>query len=182
MPKYLPVQWDAANEKIKGVYTEVEKDIGFVPNFIKTLSHSDNYLKAVADLYRRLMGQTSLSEKIRQLAILKTCKLDKCSYTVTQHTELARKAGWSDEQLEAMDDYAESDLFTYYEKEVLKLAELVTRRPDEINFDYWTQFDNHFTSDEGVELITLIGFFHMVNCWALSLEVELEPQFQSQSV
>lgn len=182
MARYLPVQWDAANEKIKAVYTEVENDVGFVPNFIKTLAHSDNFLKAVAELYRQLTGETSLSEKIRQLAILKTSKLDKCNYTITQHVELARKAGWSDEQLEAMDSYAESDLFTYYEKEVLQLAELVTRQPDEITADYWTQVDNHFTSDEVIELVTLISFFHMVNCWALSLQVELEPQFQEQSV
>lgn len=178
MPRYLPVQADAANDDIKAVYAKVENEIGFVPNFISTLAHSDNFLEAVADLYCRIMGETNLSEKIRQLVILKTCKLQKCRYTSAHHTELAQKAGWTEEQIQAMDDYARSDLFTYYEKEALKLVELVTFEPDEIlQLEYWTQLDNHFTSDQVVEMITLIGFFNMINRFVLSLEVELEPQF-----
>jgi hypothetical protein len=47
MPKYLPVQLDAANHDIKAVYDKMEQDIGFVPNFIKTLAHSGNFLEAV---------------------------------------------------------------------------------------------------------------------------------------
>lgn len=178
MPRYLPVQLDAANEDIKGVYEQVEHDIGYVPNFIKTLAHSDNFLKPIADTYRRLMRETALSEKIRQLAILKTCKICKCKYTIGHHTELAKKAGWTDEHLEAMDNYAESELFTYYEKEVLQLAEQVTREPDEITQEYWTQLDNHFTSNEVIELIALIGFFNMINRFVLAIQVDLEPQFQ----
>lgn len=180
-PRYLPVQLDAANEEVKAIYADVETDVGFVPNFIKTLAHSSNFLKAIAGLYCGVLaGPTSLSEKTRQLAILKTGKLDKCQYTVAHGTELARKAGWTDEQIEAMDDYAQSDLFSYYEKEVLELAELVTRQPDEITVEFWTQFDNHFTSDEAVELITLISLSHTINSIVLALQVEPESQFTGE--
>jgi len=181
MPKYLPVQLDAANHNIRAVYSQMEQDIGFVPNFIKTLAHSGNFLEAVADLYRRLLGETSLSEKLRQLAILKTCKLHKCKYTIICYTDLARKLGWTDEQIEAMDDYASSELFNYYEKEVLRLAELVSLQPDELPDDYWLQLDNHFTSDQVVELIVLIGFFNMINRFILALQIEPDPQFASQT-
>ncbi len=175
MPRYLPVQLDAATEKVKEAYAEVEQKIGTTPNFIKTLAHSQKFVAAVAHLYSTVLGQTSLSEKLRQLAILKTCKLDKCRHTVMYHSELARKAGWSDQHLEAMDDYYTSDLFTYYERDVLQLAELVTQRPDEITNEYWTQLDNHFTSDQVVELITLVAFFNMVNRFILALEIEADP-------
>ena len=180
MPRYLPVQLDAANDRMKKVYSEMEQDIGFVPNFIKTLAHSGNFLEAVADLYRNLMGETSLSEKIRQLAILKTCKLNRCQYTVTCYVELAKKGGWTDEHIEAMDDYVNSDLFDYYEKEVLQLAQQITEEPDEIQDDFWTQLNNHYTSDQVVELVTLIGFFNMINRFILSLQIEPDPEFASQ--
>lgn len=180
MPRYLPVQLDAANEEIRKVYSEMEQDIGFVPNFIKTLAHSGNFLEGVANLYRSLMGETSLSEKLRQLVILKTCKVNKCKYTVECYMELA-KNDWTEEQLQTMDDdYLNSELFNFYEKEVLRLAELVTLEPDEIQSDYWMQLDNHFTSDQVVELITLIGFFNMINRLILSLQIEPDPQFVSQ--
>ncbi|MBI4447264.1 MAG: peroxidase-related enzyme [Acidobacteria bacterium] len=178
MPRYLPVQLDAANEDIKAVYDQVERSLGFVPNFIKTLAHSDNHLQPVAGFYTRLIGETALSEKIRQLAILKTCKVQKCQYTVAQHTALAKKAGWTDEQIAAMDSYNASDLFTYYEKEVLELAERVTTDPEEISQEFWTQLDNHFTSNEVVELITFISFYNMLNRIILSIQIEPEPQFQ----
>lgn len=180
MPRYLPVQLDAANDHIEKIYSEMEQDIGFVPNFIKTLAHSGNFLEGVADLYRNLMGETSLSEKIRQLAILKTCKLNKCQYTVTLYSELAKKGGWTTEQIEAMDDFTNSELFNYYEKEVLQLADQITEEPDEIQDEFWTQLDNHFTSDQVVELVTLIGFFNMINRFILSLQVEPDPEFTAQ--
>ncbi len=172
MPRYLPVQLDAANEDIKKVYAQVEEDIGFVPNFVKTLAHSGNFLEAMADLYLTIAGETSLSEKLRQLVILKTCQLHKCKYTVGYYTETAKKAGWSDEQIQSFDDYAASDLFSYYEKEVLQLAETASREPDEIQDDYWTQLNNHFTSDQVVELVVLIGFFNMINRFILTLQIE----------
>jgi 4-carboxymuconolactone decarboxylase len=180
MPRYLPVQLDAANDQMKKVYSEMEQDIGFVPNFIKTLAHSGNFLEGVADLYRGLLGETSLSEKIRQLAILKTCKLNRCQYTVTGYSELAKKGGWTDEQIEAMDDYISNDLFNYYEKEVLQLAEQITEAPDEIQDEFWAQLNNHYTSDQVVELVTLIGFFNMINRFILALQVDPDPEFASQ--
>lgn len=175
MPRYLPVQLDAANEDIKRVYTQLEQNVGFVPNFIKTLAHSGNFLEALAALYESLVGETSLSEKLRQLVILKTCKVQRCKYTVTHHTQLAKQAGLSEEQIEALEDYSASDLFSYYEKEVLQLAERVSLEPDEIQDDFWTQLDNHFTSDQIVELVTLIASFNLLNRFILALKIEPDP-------
>jgi len=177
MPRYLPVQLDAANDEIKKVYSEIERDIGFVPNFVKTLAHSGNFLPEVVNLYRTVLGETSLTDKLQQLVILKTCKVNKCKYTVTCFTELARKVGWTDEQIESMDKYRGGDLFTFYEQEALQLAEKVSLEPDEILDEFWLQLDNHFTSDQIVELVALISFFNMLNRFILALQIEPDPQF-----
>jgi AhpD family alkylhydroperoxidase len=176
MARYLPVQLDAANDTVKAVYADVEGDLGSVPDFIKVLAHSGNFLGPIADAYRALMGETGLSEKIRQLVVLKTCRLDKCKSTIDRHSRLALDAGWTEEQLRAIDDYSDSALFTYYEREALQLVDFVYSRPDEIPFDYWRQLDNHYTSDQVVEMITLIGFTMMVNRLILSLELESGPR------
>jgi uncharacterized peroxidase-related enzyme len=175
MPRYLPVQIDAASEPVKRVYADVQQKLGHVPNFLKTLAHSDRVLKPMADAFLSLVGESGLSEKVRQLVILRVCQLDKCKYTVDQHTFLAKKAGWSDDHLKAMDDYNQSELFSFYEKEALRLVELVRSTPDEIPNDYWTQLDNHYTSDQVVEMITLIGFIGMVNHLILALQIEPDP-------
>ncbi len=177
MPRYLPVQLDSANADIQAVYREVEREVGLVPQFIKTLAHSPNYLKPVADLYRAIMaGESSLSDKLRHLVILKTCKVDRCKPTVKHLTRLALDAGWTEEQIEAFEAYAESDLFNYYEKDALSLVEQVLERPDDISEPlFWTQLDNHFTSDQVVEMITLIGFFNMINRLIHTVEIAPDP-------
>ncbi len=177
MPRYLPVQPDAASEEILAVYQEVERDTGSVPNFIKTLAHSPHYLKPVADLYRAVSTASGFSDKLRALILLKTCKLDKCKATVAHYTRVAREAGYGDEQIEAMDNFGESDLFDYYEKDLLTLAELVHRSPDEISQElFWTQLDNHFTSDQVVEAITLIGFVNLIDRFCLAIQVDPDPE------
>ncbi len=176
MPRYLPVGRDAANSEILSVYAEVERDTGSVPNFIRTLAHSPHYLKPVADLYRAVSTQSGFSEKLRALIVLKTCKLDKCKATVQHYSAQAQEAGWTDEQIEGMDNFADSDLFNYYEKDLLTLAELIWRSPDEISQEqFWTQLDNHFTSDQVVEAITLIGFINLINRFCLAIQVEPDP-------
>ena len=182
MPRYLPVPSVAASEKVKAIYAEAEGTAGFVPNFIGTWAHSENFVGALADLYKTVTGETSLSDKIHQLVVLKTCKLDKCPYTIAHYTPKALDSGWSEEQINAMETFAESDLFVYYEKEILQLAELITDRPDDISDEFWTQLNNHYTSDQVVELITLISFFNLVNRLVLALQVELEPQLKETLV
>ena len=45
--------------------------------------------------------------------------------------------------------------------------------PDDIpQAAFWTTLDNHFTSDQVVEMITLIGFYNMINRFLLAIEVE----------
>jgi uncharacterized peroxidase-related enzyme len=175
MPRYLPVQIDAANELIRQVYADVQQKLGHVPNFLKALAHNDRILKPIAEAFLSLVTESSLSEKTRQLVMLRVCQLDKCKYSIDVHTMLAKKAGWSEDQLKAMDDYNQSELFSFYDKEALKLVELVRSTPDEIPSDYWAQLDNHYTSDQVVEMVTLIGFIGMVNHLILTLQIEPDP-------
>ncbi len=176
MPRYLPVQPDAANDKVRNLYSALESELGFVPNFIKTWAHSDNFVESVAALYGTVMGETGLSEKIRSLVILRTCQVNKCAYTAVPALKRAREAGWTEEQLDAIDQAAESNLFVYYEKEAIRLAELTSLSPDDVQEEFWMQLDNHYTSDQVVEMITLIGFFNMINRLALVLEVAADPE------
>ncbi len=176
MPRYLPLQPDAAYEEVKEVYSFVESELGIVPNYLKTLAHSPHFFKPVTDLYLKVNGECGLSEKIKQLVILKTCKLDRCKVTVQWHKELAAKAGWSNEQIDTMDNFQDSDLFNQYEKDSLQLVEYVLESPDDIpEAAFWTTLDNHFTSDQVIEIITLIGFYNMVNRFLLAIEVNPDP-------
>lgn len=178
MPRYLPIQLDAANPEVKAEYNRVEAALGFVPNFIKTVAHSPHYLSAVSELYLRAMSEESaLGDKLRLLVILRSCQLDRCKQTFDFHRELALRAGVSPEKIEALPDAEASDLFDFYERDALLLVQHLHANPDDIPQDkYWTQLDNHFTSDQVIELITLVGIFGLIDRLVLSLQVQPDPE------
>jgi uncharacterized peroxidase-related enzyme len=176
MPRYLPIQADAAYDEIRAVYQDLRDQLGFVPNYLKTIAHSPNYLKAVAGLYTTILKSGELSPKLRALVMLKTSRVDRCKPSVAQFTQMALDAGWTEDHIKALDEIADSDLFSFYEKDVLQLVEEVLGRPDDISEpQFWTQLDNHFTSDQVVEMLTLIGFVNMVNRFILVVDVQPDP-------
>ena len=71
MPRYLPVQIDAASEPVKQVYADVQQKLSNVPNFIKTLAHNDRILRPIAESFLTLVRESSLSEKTRLLVMLR---------------------------------------------------------------------------------------------------------------
>ena len=92
------------------------------------------------------------------------------------HQEEALKAGWTQEQLGATETFQDSDHFNQYERDALVLVEYLLTSPDEIPENaFWTTLDNHFTSDQVVEMISLVGFINMVNRFVLAVGVERDP-------
>ncbi|MBI4457067.1 MAG: carboxymuconolactone decarboxylase family protein [Acidobacteria bacterium] len=177
MPKYLPVQLDAAGEHVREVYKNYEISFG-VPadNVVKTLAPSSTFLEAYYRMFRTVMGDISLNDKMRELAILKVAKLNGCQYCLHHHTILGRKAGITDGMVAALEDHEKSDLFTFAEKELLSWTSGVTRNPGSIDEELFKQLKNHFTQQQVIELTTIAAFFNMVTRLCQSLEIEIEGQ------
>lgn len=177
MPKFLPVQPDAAGERIKAVYSDYQAAFGVAPdNMIKTVAPSAAFLESYYQMFRTVMGDTSLNDKIRELAILKVAKLNGCAYTLHHHTQMGKKAGISDEMIAALDNHEKSELFSFSEKEMLSWADGVTRNPGGIPPDTFLQLKNHFTQQQIIELTVIVAFFNMAARISQSLEVEIEGQ------
>jgi uncharacterized peroxidase-related enzyme len=177
MPKFLPVQLDAAGQSVRQIYADYQNTFGTPPdNLTKTLAPSSLFLQGYYAMYRAAMGESSLNDKVRELAILKVAKLNGCKYSIHHHSALGRRAGVTDQMLASLDDHEKSDLFTYMEKEALSWAEGVTKNPGEIDEELFKQLKNHFTQQQVVELTILAAFFNMVARLSQSLDVEVEGQ------
>lgn len=177
MPKFLPVQPDAAGERVRQIYTDHEDTFGSPPdNLVKTLAPSSAILDGFYGLYKAVMGDNSLNDKTREMAILKIAGLNGCDYCRQSHTPLARKAGVSDEMIGALENHEKSELFTFLEKEVLSWVEGITRNPGSIDEELFKQLKNHLTQQQIIELTTIAGFYNMVTRLAQALEVEGEGQ------
>jgi alkylhydroperoxidase family enzyme len=85
---------------------------------------------------------------------------------------LARRQGWTDEQLKDLANFAQRSDFTDKEKTALRLAERVTRDSHTVDDQLWNELRAHFDEGEIVELLAAIGLFNYFNRFNDALEME----------
>jgi len=76
---------------------------------------------------------------------------------------LARRHGWTEEQIENHSDFRNRDDFTLAEKAAVELAERATRDPHEVDDDFWAELRQLYDEGEIIELLAAIGLFNYFN-------------------
>ena len=85
---------------------------------------------------------------------------------------MARRLGWSDDQIAHLAEFESRTDFTDKEKVALRVAEVVTRDARGLNEDLWRQVRQHFDEGEVVELLAAIGLFNYFNRFNDALRME----------
>jgi alkylhydroperoxidase family enzyme len=85
---------------------------------------------------------------------------------------LARRLGWSEEQLAHLESFRDRTDFTAAEKAALELAERVTRDPHTVDDEFWAALRSHYNEGEIIELLAAIGLFNYFNRFNDALRME----------
>ena len=85
---------------------------------------------------------------------------------------MARRHGWSDEQVEQLAGFRDRTDFTAAAKAALELAERVTRDPHEVDDEFWAELRKHYDEGEIIELLAAIGLFNYFNRFNDALRME----------
>jgi len=85
---------------------------------------------------------------------------------------LARRHGWSEDQIEHLADFRNRADFTDAEKAALELAERVTRSPHEVDDAFWNELRRYYDEGELIELLAAIGLFNYFNRFNDALRME----------
>jgi len=85
---------------------------------------------------------------------------------------LARRHGWTDDQINGLDNFEQRGDFTEKEKAALRLAERVTRDAHSVDDRLWDELRGHFDEGEIVELLAAIGLFNYFNRFNDALQME----------
>ncbi len=94
---------------------------------------------------------------------MRTSQLNCTEYCLASHTALARRLGWTDEQIAALQNAAESDLFTDAEKVAIHLAEVMTTNSHAFSDEEFARLRSFYSEGEVVELMAAIGLFNYFN-------------------
>jgi alkylhydroperoxidase family enzyme len=76
---------------------------------------------------------------------------------------LARRLGWSEDQIRNLHDFEARSDFTEKEKAALRLAERMTSDAHNVDDALWANVRQHFDEGEMIELLAAIGLFNYFN-------------------
>lgn len=155
------------------MYQKIEDSGGEVINLLKALAHSPKICRDWNRLGITLLLKGDLSPKLRELAILRVGDLARANYEWTKHVPMALMAGASQEQIDALPNWADASCFDDKEQAVLQYTDEVALniRASEDTFQKITVF---LSQKEIIELTTTIGYYGMVSRTLESLQIELE--------
>lgn len=112
--------------------------------------------KAMGVLNRALDG-TELGSALIELIKIRASITNKCEYCVDFHRKVGSKAGISDERLDALESWEESDLFSDRERAALELTDVLTDPVDGVDGTVFDRAGEHFTDVEITQVVYVIA-------------------------
>ncbi len=85
---------------------------------------------------------------------------------------MARRHGWTEEQISDLANFERRSDFTAAEKAALRLAEHMTRDAHQVTDELWNNLRGHFDEGEVVELAAAVGLFNYFNRFNDALKME----------
>jgi alkylhydroperoxidase family enzyme len=121
-----------------------------------------------------LLDRGLLTLRQREIVIDRTCALNGCEYEWGVHVAFfAAKAKLTPRQIAATVDGGEAD-WSADERVLLDVCnELDATRS--ISDTLWQRLGEHFTPEQILEIIALVGFYRTVSLYAQALALPLEP-------
>jgi 4-carboxymuconolactone decarboxylase len=138
---------------------------------LELYAHAPGLMFAYGKLEEATAKQDRVKWRLKVLAGLKAATLTNCEFCIDLGSQVARLSGLSDEQLLALPNYRESDLFTNLEKLVLDYATGMSRTPVEVPDDLFARLREHLDEAQLVELTSAIALENMRGRFNLALGV-----------
>lgn len=133
--------------------------------------------QALRGLQAYVNNHTGLDHSLQELIKLRCSQINGCAYCVDMHARDARKAGETNQRLDAVAVWRESPLFTNQERAALAWAEAVTLvSHDHVPDDIHAWVSRYF---QGKELVDLTYAIIAINAWnrlAIAFRVPTAPE------
>ncbi|HEY0309324.1 MAG TPA: carboxymuconolactone decarboxylase family protein [Acidobacteriaceae bacterium] len=172
MPRIQRLTRNQVSEASGAIYDRYLRERGNVPNFFRTMANRPEIFETMIAHFEAILTTGTLTTKLKELVIVRTSQLNHCEYCLDSHTKLARKLGWSADQITALSDPENSELFTPAEKAALHLAEKMTLDSNHYTDAEFATLRTFYSEGEIIELMTSIGIFNYFNRFNNVLRME----------
>lgn len=170
MAHVTPLEIAQAPPDAQPVLKSIKEKYGKVLHIFGTMAYQPDVLKGVVAINDGL--QNNLPATLRELAYFKASQVNGCDYCSHYHRMAASNAGISDEQLNAIDDFENSDLFSEAQKHVLQYTEQLTRTAS-VDDATVAAVKQHISDTELVTLAATVALANFTNRFNHGLGIEL---------
>ena len=172
MPRLSRLNRAEVSGESLSIYDRVLRDRGNVPNMFRTMAHRPQIFQTIIAHMDAVLKTGTLPTALKELVIVRTSQLNCTPYCLASHTALARRLGWTDEQLETLPNAESSSLFSEAEKVALHLAEIMTQDAHGYTDEDFIRLRSFYSEGEVVELMAAIGLFNSFNRFNDLLQME----------
>jgi uncharacterized peroxidase-related enzyme len=172
MPRLSRLSRKEVPDFIGEIYDRYIRQRGNVPNMFRTMAHRPEIFATMIAHFEAILNTGTLPIRLKELVIVRTSQLNACEYCLASHSMIAKKLGWTEEQLEGLANFDQRSDFTPAEKAALRLAEKMTLDSTHLSDEQFRELRNFYDEGEVVELMAAIGLFNYFNRFNNALQME----------
>lgn len=161
-PRITPLPaaaWDdRARDALKTLIPADRRNPDGAGNVLSTLVRHPDLAAAYVPFNTYLLRSSKLSDRVREVALLRVVHRCNCSYLWTHHIPIAQRAGLTDENIESIRVGTPSD----------PLDQVVVRAVDDldgqltVSTDTWNELGDFFDDPQRMDLVFTIGGYHLL--------------------
>ncbi len=170
MPYVKPLELFNAPEQSKPILKAIQDNFGQSLNIFNTAAYQPDILGGMTQINDGI--RNDLPEKFRELAYFMASHINHCNYCSHYHKQAAKKAGLSEEQLAAVENYQKNDKFDDQEKAILSYAEQLTKRA-QVDRSVIQDLKGFLNDKQLVSLAGTVALANFTNRFNHGLDIEL---------
>ena len=175
-PRLAPVDAQHCDEDVRRLLALVPKDEAGQPlRVFSTLAHHPSLFSAWLPFGAALLTGGLLSARTRELVVLRTAYLCGADYEWGHHVPLGLAAGLTETEIEQI-AAGTTDAWEDLDRDVLTAVDEL-HAESVVSEATWTRLSQQLGAAELLELVMLVGQYHMVAFALNSAGVQLEPGF-----
>ena len=175
MPLVTPLSPEHS-EEVSELAKFFNETLGFCPNSVLTMQRRPGIAKAFINLNKAVMqndGEVT-SEQKRLIGYL-TSAVTGCRYCQAHTILAAKRYGGSDERLNNIWNFRDSDLYTDAEKAAFEFSLAASSVPNAVDDQISEELHKYWSDDDIVEILGVVALFGYLNRWNDSMATTMEP-------
>jgi uncharacterized peroxidase-related enzyme len=171
MSRIPPVERNTTNDNIRRNFDAVQRQLGVVPNMMRTMAQSPPVLDAYLG-FGAALRRGSLPVPLHEQIALAVAESNACDYCLSAHTALGRGAGLSDDELAAAREARAADAKA---AAALQFARAVVDRRGEVrDQDFASVRTAGYTDGEIAEIIAHVALNVLTNYFNRAAQTDID--------